>query len=76
MYMLSIPTCLLNPFLQSKEMFSIKSPSKSGTFTSLLTRFLTIEMSKVGKLELLVTSRFESFDFPSLTTFARTSNAA
>jgi hypothetical protein len=33
-------------------------------------------MSKVGKLELLVTSRFESFDFPSLTTFARTSNAA
>jgi len=56
--MLSIPTCLLNPFLQSKEIFSIKSPSKSGTLTSLFTRFLTIDMSKVGKLELRVTSRF------------------
>ena len=56
--MLSIPTYLLNPFLQSKEIFSIKSPSKSGTLTSLFTRFLTIEISNVGKLELRVTSRF------------------
>lgn len=56
--MLSIPTDLLNPFLQSNEIFSIKSPSKSGTFTSLFTRFLTIEISNVGKLELRVTSKF------------------
>lgn len=57
-YILSIPTCLLNPFLHSNEIFSIKSPSKSGTFTSLLTRLRTMEMSKVGKLELRVTSKF------------------
>jgi len=72
----SIPTCLLKLFLHNKDIFSIKSTNKSETLTSLLTRFLTIEMSRVGKDELLVTSKFESSHLPSLTTFAKTSRAA
>jgi len=72
----SIPTCLLKLFLQRREMFSTRSERTSGTFTSLFTIFLTIEIRRVGKLELLVTSRFVSSHFPSLTTFARTSSAA
>ncbi len=55
--------------------FSIKSATKSGTFTSLLTIFLTIEIRSVGKLELRVTSIFKSSHIPKLTTFANTSRA-
>jgi len=71
-----MPTYLLKLFLHRREISSTKSDSRSGTLTSLLTIFLTIEIKRVGKLELLVTSRLESSHLPSFTTLPKTSRAA
>ena len=72
-----MPTALEKPFRHNTEMQCNKSIISSGTLTSVaFTSALTIEISKVGRLLLRVTSRFVSAAVPFLTTFVRTSKAA
>ena len=76
MKMGSIPIDLLNEDFPNKAMFFTKSPIKSGTCKSLLSKFLRMEISSVGRELLLVMSAVESSDFPFVKTLPKTLRAA
>jgi hypothetical protein len=67
---------LLNEDLPNNAIFLTKSPTKSGYDKSLLSRFLSIDINRVGRELLLVMSWLTSSVFPLTTILDNTLSAA